>query len=131
MNIKRIQECISPLPPRLRSQVFSRIISTLEEANAIGKTGDDVEREVIDVLLQELFSNLIEPIEMLDGMLKSRPLQEIPNFKIEFCEIQFNPAFIETTQKFQNEFWSLVKDLGRIESIRSKKNSLNWKEEGD
>ena len=129
MNIKEIQDCIAPLPPRLRSWIFSRISSIIEEATAIGKSEEEIGEEIIDFLLQELFSNLVEPIEMLDEMLKSKLLQEITSFKIEFSEILFDQQFIEKTRGFQNEFWSLVEELGRLESIRSKKNPLNWKGE--
>jgi len=129
MDLKVIQESISSLPPSLRSQIFSRIVSTIEEAKAFGKEEMDIEKEVIEVLLQELYQNLIEPIKMLGYLLESRPIKEKPNFKVEFSDIQFNPEFIEITQEFQNEYWSLVSKFGNVEKMYSKNNQLKWKED--
>jgi len=131
MDQELIRRTIAPLPPTLRDRIFLNLLRKIEEAKALEKPEKEVEQEVVDTILQELFLNLIEPIEMIEQALGSKILKETPSFKVEFSEMLFDKTFIDKTQSFRDEFWSLVKELGRLESVLSKRQPLNWKGEGE
>jgi hypothetical protein len=131
INQELIRRTIAPLPPALRDRIFLNLLGKIEEAKAVEKPEKEVEQEVVDTILRELFLNLIEPIEMVDQALGSNVLKETPSFKIEFSEMLFDRIFIDKTQGFRDEFWSLVKELGRLESVLPKGQPLNWKGAGE
>ena len=126
-----IRHAIAPLPSTLRDRIFLNLLRKIDEAKAVEKPEKEVEQEVVDTILQELFLNLIEPTEMIEQALDSKILKETPSFKVEFSEMLFDKTFIDKTQSFRDEFWSLVKELGRLESVLSKRQPLNWKGEGE
>jgi len=126
-----IRRTIAPLPPTLRDKIFLNLLRKIDDAKAVEKPEKEVEQEVVDTILQELFLNLIEPIEMSEQILISKILREAPSFRIEFSEMVFDKFLIDKTQNFRDEFWSLVKELGRLESVLPKRRSLNWKGEGE
>jgi len=84
---------------------------------------------VVLSILQELFVNLIEPLEMIKAILQSRPLAEVSHFKIEFSETTFDKQFIEKQKEFVRSFWSLTRELGFEEEIRPKNKQQQWKSE--
>jgi len=127
VSLEYVRRAIVPLPPRLRSSVYSQVLRTIEEARAERKPEDEIEREVVDTILRELFLNLVEPIDMLENMLESKIMRETDGFKIEFSEIFFDKSFIEKTKDFRDDFWSLVEELGRLDVIRPKRRQLDWK----
>jgi hypothetical protein len=122
-----ILETISPLPPELRKRILDNLLRRMEEAKDAEKSQTQIEREVVGVLLDELFANLVQPIEMLDKTLASKTLRSISSFKIEFSELLFDRRFLEKTMGFREEFLSLVEELGFSQIILSKKNQLDWK----
>jgi hypothetical protein len=127
IDLKLIAETINPLPPLLRARVYSILLRRIEEAKAAEKTEPEIEREIIETILQEVFLNLVEPIEMIEKILDAKALKETARFKIEFSEMAFDKNFMEKTQEFTSEFWSLVEELGFLKDVRVRKKQLNWK----
>jgi hypothetical protein len=127
IDLKLIAETINPLPPLLRARVYSILLRRIEEAKAVEETEPEIEREIIETILQEVFLNLVEPIEMIEKILDAKALKETARFKIEFSEMAFDKNFMEKTQEFKSEFWSLVEELGFLKDVRAHKKQLNWK----
>lgn len=129
VSLELVAEAINPLPPSLRARVYSDLLRRIEEAKAADKAEIEIEKEIVKTILQEVFLNLIEPIEMIEKMLEAEVLKETPSFKIEFSDVIFDRNFVEKTLQFTSEFWSLVEELGCLKDLRPEKRQLNWKGE--
>jgi hypothetical protein len=125
-------KAISPLPDRLRNRITLALLAKIEEAKEAGKPQTQIEMEVVELILQEIFTNFIQPIEMTKEILISKALKEIPSFKIEFGEMSFGRQFVTEHQSFREDFLKMLKELGLSESFFAEKKQLDWKkEEGD
>lgn len=129
VSLELIAEAINPLPPSLRTRVYSILLRRIEEAKAAEKAETEIEQEIVKTILQEVFLNLVEPIEMVEKMLDAKVLKETLSFKIEFSDVIFDRSFVEKTRQFTSEFWSLVEELGFLKDFRPEKRQLNWKGE--
>jgi len=129
LNQEAILKAISPLPARLRNRITLALLGRIEEAKEVEKPQEQIEREAVELILQEIFVNLIQPIEMTREILMSKALKEIPSFKIEFGEMSFDRQFIDENQAFREDFLHMVEELGLSESILAKKKQLDWKKE--
>lgn len=129
VNMDKIALAIASLPPDLRYRLFSSLSRMLEEARAQERTESEINEEVADTILVNLYSSLIEPLEMIENTLTSKLLKETSSFKIEFSEISFDMQLLDKTREFREEFWSLADRLGRREMLSYKGSSLNWKGE--
>ena len=113
-----LQQTLSPLPLALRSSIYANVKRKLEETKSREISQDIQEKEVVLLILQELYSSLIQPLELAKSILHSKQLAGSKSFKIEFSEAVFDSAFIEGTSEFVGNYWALVTDLGFGESIR-------------
>jgi len=126
---EKIIKALDPLPLPLRSIIYSEVKRRYAEVKAAEREEEYLKREVVLSILQGLFVNLIEPLEMIKAILQSRPLAEVSHFKIEFSEITFDKQFIEKQKEFVSSFWSLTRELGFEEEIRPKNKQKQWKSE--
>ena len=121
-----IIKALELLPFPLRSAIYSEVQRRYLEAKAADIEEQRIEREIVLTILQELFTNLVEPLEMIDAILQSKSLRDVGQFKIEFSEISFDRQFHQKGKEFIQGFWSLAREIGVEEEIRPKKRPRNY-----
>jgi hypothetical protein len=121
-----ILEALAPLPPRLRSRIISNLLTRMEEARETEKPQNQTEQEIVETILQEIFTNFIQPIEMAKYILTSQVLGKPESYRIEFQDFVFDSKFIVEMQNFREDFFAMIDELGFTERILSRGKQLKW-----
>jgi len=127
LDQEAIFKAIFPLPARLRNRITLALLTRIEEAKEAETPQAQIERETVELILQEIFTSFVQPIEMTKEILISKALKETPSFKVEFGEKAFDMQFVAENEAFREDFLEMVKELGFSESFFAKEKQLDWK----
>jgi len=83
LDEKTIVKALEPIPFPLRSMIYSEVKRRYDEVKADERGEEYLEREVVLSILQELFVNLIEPLEMINAILQSKQLEKVGSLFFE------------------------------------------------
>ena len=127
LDTEAILKAISPLPDRLWNRITLALLAKIEESKEAEKPQEQIELEVVELILQEIFVNFIQPIEMTKEILFSKALKETSSFRIEFGEISFDEQFVIKNQALREDFLQMVEELRLSERFFAQKKQLDWK----
>jgi hypothetical protein len=127
LDMEAILKTISPLPDRLRNRITLALLAKIEESKEVEKPQEQIELEVVELILQEIFANFIQPIEMTKEILFSKALKGTSSFGIEFGEISFDEQFVIKNQALREDFLQMVEELGLSERFFAQKKQVDWK----
>ena len=127
LDMEAIRKAISPLPERLRNRITLALLAKIEESKEAERPQEQVELEVVELILQEIFANFIQPIEMTKEILLSNALKETSSFRIEFGEISFDEQFVIKNQALREDFLQMVEELRLSERFFAHVKQLDWK----
>ena len=126
---KAIRETLEQMPFALRSRIYSTVRRKYDEITPADYNEEQIEKEIALLIMQELYMNLVAPVEMTKAILQSKPVANVGSFKIELSEQTFDEKFIDETRDFVADFWSMARELGFEDQIRSRSDQQKWKRE--